>query len=83
MKVPLLSWHNSIRGPIYSLGVKILHLTYGSKVLLINSLFGILEGLSTVIFDLSFNSTSYTTDGEVAIKSIPNSLSILSSTISI
>ena len=33
MKVPLLSWHNSIIGPIYSLGVNILHLTNGSNTL--------------------------------------------------
>ena len=47
------------------------------------SFFGIFVGLSIRSFELSFNITSYTTDGDVAIKSIPYSLSILSSTISI
>ena len=47
------------------------------------TLSGISEGLSINICDLSVKVTSYITEGEVAINSILNSLSILSSIISI
>ena len=67
---------------MYSDGENIDAFTNGSLVFLIDSVFGILYGASTSWIVPSFNTTSYTTDGDVAIKSILNSLLILSSTIS-
>ena len=55
---------------------------YGSFMSFILTLSGIFAGLSISMFEPSVSSTSYITDGDVVIRSILNSLSILSCIIS-